>query len=111
MTIDEFFRREWLRHVFELAVDDLRTRLTTTGRNVRWTVFERHDLGAEPGAMRPSYGQLAGEVHLPVTQVTNYLAAARRELRVLVLSRLRELCATDTEFRDEARELLGRALE
>jgi hypothetical protein len=59
---------------------------------------------------RPTYAQLAVELRLPVTQVTNYLAAARRELRALVLSRLRDLCASDTEFRDEARELLGRAL-
>ena len=32
---------------------------------------------------------------------------ARRELRRLVIERLRALCATDAEFRDELRDLLG----
>ena len=39
--------------------------------------------------------------------MTNQLAFARRELRRLVLERLRALCASDNEFRLEARELLG----
>jgi len=39
--------------------------------------------------------------------VTNHLAFARRELRRLVLERLRAVCASDDEFRLEARELLG----
>jgi len=39
--------------------------------------------------------------------VTNYLAGARREFRRIVLDKLRELTATDDEFRREARMLLG----
>jgi hypothetical protein len=39
--------------------------------------------------------------------VTNYLALARREFRRTVLEKLRELTATDEEFRREARSLLG----
>ena len=54
--------------------------------------------------LRPSIG-------LPVTQVTNHLAWARREFRRLILERLRELSASDAEFRSEARELLGVELE
>ena len=49
----------------------------------------------------------AAEFGIPVTQVTNYLAFARRELRRLVLERLQTLCATDEEFRLEARDFLG----
>jgi len=37
--------------------------------------------------------------------VTNHLAWARRELRRLVLERLRIVSGSDAEFRDEAREL------
>ena len=51
--------------------------------------------------------RLAAELGIPVTQVTNYLAFARRELRRLVLERLQTLCATDEEFRLEARDFLG----
>ncbi|HEY7924248.1 MAG TPA: hypothetical protein VII62_13770, partial [Vicinamibacteria bacterium] len=55
----------------------------------------------------PDYATLAREFALPVTQVTNHLAWARRELRRLVLERLRELTASEDEYRAEARGLLG----
>ena len=42
-----------------------------------------------------------------VTDVTNELAWARRAFREIVLARLREVCASDEEFRAEARDLLG----
>ena len=44
---------------------------------------------------------------LPVTQVTNFLAFARREFRRIVLEILREITSSDREFREEARRLLG----
>jgi len=56
---------------------------------------------------RPTYGALAAELGLTPIQVTNYLAAARRSLRRLVLRRLRRLTASDAEFRAEARALFG----
>lgn len=56
---------------------------------------------------RPTYGALAAEFGLTSIQVTNYLAAARRSLRRLVLRRLRRLTASDAEFRAEARALFG----
>jgi len=42
-----------------------------------------------------------------VTDVTNALAWARREFRRIALERLRELCATEEEFRREARAVFG----
>ena len=54
---------------------------------------------------------LAEEFHLPVTQVTNHLAWARRELRRLLLERLHSLSASDAEFRDEAASVLGQEVE
>ena len=62
--------------------------------------------GARRGE-RPSYAQLAAEHGLAVTQVTNFLAAVRRELRRRVLARLRELTASEEEYRAEARNVLG----
>jgi hypothetical protein len=50
---------------------------------------------------------LAAEFGLTQVQVTNYLAAARRQLRRHVLRRLRRLTASEAEFRAEARALLG----
>jgi len=41
--------------------------------------------------------------------VTNHLASVRRAFRRILLGHLRELTATEAEYRDEARRLLGRA--
>jgi RNA polymerase sigma factor (sigma-70 family) len=103
---DDLFRQEWVRGLFSDAVGALRASCEAAGKTTQFTVFQRYDLDDSSGA-RPTYPQLAAELAIPVTQVTNYLAFARRELRRLVLERLRSLCATDEEFRLEARELLG----
>ena len=42
-----------------------------------------------------------------MTAVTNHLAFARREFRRILLEKLREITASDEEFRTEARTLLG----
>jgi hypothetical protein len=66
-------------------------------------LFERYDLSDDD----VSYAALAAEFGLDTTTVNNYLAAARRDFRRLVLEKLREITATDEEFRTEARSLLG----
>lgn len=103
---EAFFRQEWVRSLFADAVATLRESCTAAGKQAHFAVFQRYDLDEDAGA-RPTYAQLAGELGIPVTQVTNYLAYARRELRRLLLDRLRALAASDDEFRLEARELLG----
>lgn len=108
--VDEFFEREWVRSLFTAAVAQLRASYAERGREVAFNVFTRYDLDdAEPG--RPSYADLAREFNLPVTDVTNYLAAARRDFRRISLELLRETTASDDEFRREARSLLGHAPE
>jgi hypothetical protein len=57
----------------------------------------------------PRYADLARRIGIPVTQVANYLYWARNHFREQVLDTLRSLTASDAEFRDEARALLGRA--
>jgi RNA polymerase sigma factor (sigma-70 family) len=103
---DALFRQEWVRALFADGVAALRESCEATGKTKQFAVFQRYDLDDEANG-RPTYAQLGAELGIPVTQVTNYLAFARRELRRLVLERLRALCATDEEFRLEARELLG----
>lgn len=103
---DAFFRQEWVRTLFADAVAALRDSCIAAGKETQFTVFQRYDLDHHPGG-RPTYAQLASEFGIPATQVTNYLAFTRRELRRLLLDRLRALCATDEEFRLEARDLLG----
>jgi DNA-directed RNA polymerase specialized sigma24 family protein len=102
--LDRFFRDEMIRALFGRAVDDLRRFCDESGKTVLFRVFERHDLAPLPDV---SYASLARELNVTVSQVTNYLHAARRHFRELALGHLRSLCGTDEEFRLEAHELFG----
>jgi DNA-directed RNA polymerase specialized sigma24 family protein len=102
--VDELFRREVMRTLFMRAVADVRDDYRRRGREAQFRLFERYDLDREEGV---SYAALAAEAGLPVTQVTNHLAAVRRAFRAAALARLRELTGSDDEFRAEARDLFG----
>jgi DNA-directed RNA polymerase specialized sigma24 family protein len=104
---DERFRREWVRSLFVVAVEALKAHATSQGHEVRFQIFSRADLEPVEGAPRPTYRELADEFQVPITQVTNHLAWARREFGRLVLERLREVTGSDAEYREEARELFG----
>jgi DNA-directed RNA polymerase specialized sigma24 family protein len=106
-NLDEYFRDEWVRSLFGMAVDELRALSDARGKQVAFQLFSKYDLEDEGHDPEASYQRLAAEFGLPATQVTNHLAWARREFRRIVLSALRELTATDEEFREEARALLG----
>lgn len=103
-TPEEYFQREWVRSVFALAVDRLRERCEEEGKRKHFAVFEAYDLDDDRGV---SYRELAVRFDIPETQVTNYLAAMRRRFRETVLDALREVTATESELRAEARALLG----
>jgi hypothetical protein len=106
-AIDEYFEQEWARSVFSLALESFRTQMLDAGKETHLRLFERYVLDAADQAPKTSYKALAAEFNLATTDVTNYLALARREFRRIVLEKLRELTATDEEFRREARALLG----
>jgi len=101
---DAFFHREWLRRLFAAAASRLHDACAARGRPQRFAMFEQYDLAADEGE-RPSYGELARRFGVSATDVTNELAAARREFRRLVLAALRDQCATDEEFAAESRAL------
>ena len=103
--LDACFEREWARSLFSLAVEELSALCAERGKTVHFRLFERYDLSDDDE--RLSYQELAREFGLAATDVTNYLAFARREFRRIVLAKLREMTATEEEFRREARVLLG----
>jgi DNA-directed RNA polymerase specialized sigma24 family protein len=107
LDIEAYFHREWVRSLFGLAVEALRRSCAEAGKPLPFTLFERYDLQVADGAEKPTYQALADELEIPLTQVTNHLAWARREFRRLVLERLREVTGNEEEFRSEARQLLG----
>lgn len=102
--VDQFFRQEVVRGIFSQAVGDVREECRQRGKDAAFRLFERYDLEGEEGI---SYASLAAETGMPVTQITNHLAAMRRAFRAAALNRLRELTASDEEFRAEARDLFG----
>ncbi|HSE15825.1 MAG TPA: hypothetical protein VLB46_02165 [Pyrinomonadaceae bacterium] len=103
LSPEDYFYREWVRWMFTLSLEAFRRRCEELGRNVHFQLFERYDLSDES----VSYASLAEEFGLDTATVNNYLAAARRDFRRIVLEKLREITATDEEFRTEARSLLG----
>lgn len=103
----DFFEREWTRSLFELAIAALRERCDAAGKIAHFQIFEQYDLCRDEHDPRITYEQLASRFGVPVSQVTNHLAWARREFRTCVLAKLRELTRDDDEFRAEARRLMG----
>lgn len=103
LSMEDYFRQEWVRSLFGLAVESLREECAARGKQAHFGLFERYDLDEAEA----TYEELAREFGLSVSDVTNYLAFARREFRRIVLDKLRETTGDDQEFRSEARLLLG----
>lgn len=104
---ERWLYREWVRELFAGAVASLRARAIAAGHARAFDLFLRYDIDDDAAASRPTYAALARDLGLRVTDVTNELAWARRAFRGIVLDGLRAVCATEEEFRAEARDLLG----
>jgi RNA polymerase sigma factor (sigma-70 family) len=103
-SLEEEFQKEFARSLFTRGVLALGERCRGTPKEIRFAIFEKYDLEPEDGV---SYAQLAQELGIPQTQVTNHLAWARRAFREEVLLKLREITGSEEEFQAEARALLG----
>lgn len=106
LSIDEYLYQEWVRSLLGLAVETLRAESKERGRDLHFTLFARYDLQDNNGD-GVTYQTLASEYGLSTTTVTNYLASIRRDFRRIVIDHLRELTSSESEFRNEARHLLG----
>jgi RNA polymerase sigma-70 factor (ECF subfamily) len=105
---ERLFEREWARSVLSIASAALRDECAgSAAHREAWSLFERYDLTDAPDEDRPTYASLAADLAMPVTQVTNQLAWARRRMREHVLDTLRALTGDDAEYRAEVRALLG----
>jgi RNA polymerase sigma factor (sigma-70 family) len=101
-SFEDYFDKEWTRALFASALAALREDCAGRGKEIQARLFERYELDGDPHI---TYEQLATEFGIPVTAVTNHLAAARRTLRRVVLEKLREITASEREFRSEAGRL------
>jgi RNA polymerase sigma factor (sigma-70 family) len=109
LSMEDYFHREWVRNLFGLAVEAVRTELERRGKAVHFRIFVRYDLDDSPGG-RLTYERVATEFGISTSDVTNYLALARREFRRILLGMLRESTGGEQEFRNEARLLLGEGI-
>lgn len=104
-SMDDFIEKEFIRSLFGIALERLRRECESRGKQIHFRLFETYDL--EGDSRKASYAELAREFEIAPTDVTNYLAFARREFRRIALDSLREMTASEDEFRREARALLG----
>lgn len=105
-SMEEFFHDEFVRGLFGAAVAELEADCRERGRQKAFRLFERYDLDPGPEGA-PSYADLAAELDMSVTEVTNQLAFARRTFRRIVLEKLRRLTGSEREYREEVRAILG----
>jgi hypothetical protein len=104
---DTLFEKEWARSVFTMAIDRLKRETEAKNKSVAYEIFARFDLEAGDEPARPSYRDLAEQFKIKETDVTNYLAAMRRQLKRIILDLMRELTGSEEEFREEVRALFG----
>jgi RNA polymerase sigma factor (sigma-70 family) len=104
-TMEDFFEREWVRSIFSLSLERLRRECEERGKVMHFRLLEFYDI--EEGGKELTYEQVAQQFSLKPSDVTNYLAFARREFRRIVLDQLREMTGGEDEFRREAHTLLG----
>ena len=95
---------EDLRRVVLAAVEELRGVSEAREKQKAFKLFEAYDLTDEENI---SYADLAARFSLPLSEVNNQLAWARREFRRIALERLRALCDSQDEFVREAKALFG----
>lgn len=106
-SVDALFENEWIRSLFSLSLEELNRIFESQGKLTYFLLFYRYDVLQHANNEKLSYAELAREYGIALTDVTNYLALARREFRRIVLEHLRSLTATEQEYREEARLLLG----
>lgn len=100
-STEDYFEKEWIRNFFAAALEALRKECEKKDKKLHFQLFEEYYLD------ETSYDDLAVRFGISVSNVTNYLAFARREFRRITLEKLRENTSSEEEFRSEARSLLG----
>ena len=99
---DDTFNRSWALTVLRKAQDLLRAEFDARGMGSHYQAVCAHLSGAGD---RPSYEDLAARLNCTVGDVGALLHAARRRLRELVRSVLRETVETEAEVDQEVNDL------
>ncbi len=101
LTPEQSFDRAWAIHLFQQAVDNLRTRYHAEGREVAFDWFQRHELDPDP----PSCAQLAKADGRKPHEVENALKAARTAFARILREKVAETVADARRVEEELRAL------
>ncbi|MBO6936740.1 MAG: sigma-70 family RNA polymerase sigma factor [Deltaproteobacteria bacterium] len=105
VSFEEAFAADLAKSLRETALAEVEAHFESRGKEQYVTIFRRYDLADVDD--RPTYKELAEELGIKTTDVTNRLTHVRQVFRKHVLARLRLITASEEEFREEARQLLG----
>lgn len=100
---EEAFDRQWVREMLARALASLRESLEAEGKGVYFRAYQAYELAAG----RPTYGDVARELGISASDVTNHLFYARRKLNDLVAREVSGYSADPAQVADELRELFG----
>lgn len=105
---EEAFDRQWANSLIEQSVQALRDELTAARRPVWFEVFDRYEIH-RPAGPGPTYADLARDIGVKETDVTNWLNHCRRRLREILRGRVQDYVAFEGEVSVEMAELFPRA--
>lgn len=100
---ERYYEQEWIRSFFQSVLRGLEEYCSMKKRDMHYELFCRCEFSEE----EPSYASMAKEFGLSITDVTNRLSFARRTFRRIALRYLRQITASEEEYRAEAAQLFG----
>jgi hypothetical protein len=105
LAADEYYESEWVRNLFALAVGVLQATLAAEGKTEQFTLFLQSDLQDKSIAERAFLDEVARELGMPINDAMNALASTRQTFHHIVKDIVRSLTTTDTEFKQELRNI------
>lgn len=103
-TPDEVFDQAWENAVLERALQTLEERLSSTGRELHWKLFQTYDLIPDPEA---SYESLARAFGITAETVKESLKRTRKELLSIAREILRDGVDSPEDLDRDLRTLFG----
>jgi RNA polymerase sigma-70 factor (ECF subfamily) len=98
------FNRSWAQQVLEDSLAELERNCASRGREKVFLVLKEYCLASGDG-LKPGYKDLATTMGLAVSDVTNYLFEARRELKRILEAKISSYTASGHGVEEELRSL------
>jgi RNA polymerase sigma-70 factor (ECF subfamily) len=104
VTPEASFDLEWTYVLVRSSLPALEQALKAMNRDATWKLFKAVDIDAGPDN-RPTYAQLASQTGQPEQKVKSEIDYARKMLRRLILTKIRDYTVTDADAAAELKEL------